>query len=771
MEGDILLRAGLVGPEDLARAQELRARQGGSLGRALESLGAADPLAVVRTLAAGLNLDWTDLTGAPGDGETGRLVPADVARKHLVIPLEVQGRSLRLGMAEPLNYDAIRDVEFLTGMRVVPVVCREQDVLDVLDRLHGAPAKGTASYDLLPDIRPEGSVEAAEPEYEVVDPAKLAKDASLTPIVRLVNMILSEAARAEASDVHAEPQESFLLIRQRVDGILQDVLKVSPGLKDSAVSRLKVISGMDIAERRRPQDGRCRLRMEGRRIDLRVSTLPTQFGEKVVIRLLDSANAQISLEKLGFEPDVLDAFRGLIGRPQGLVLVAGPTGSGKTSTLYAALNALRSPTRNIITVEDPIEYNLPGLNQVQINPRAGLTFAAGLRSILRQDPNVVLLGEIRDAETAEIALDAAQTGHLLLSTLHTNDAAGAVTRLLDLGVEEYLLAASLVGVLAQRLVRRPCPACARESAPRGELVARLGGPARLPDPGRWMAATGCDACRTSGYRGRVAVHELLVITDDLRERIHQRAAELALRAAARGAGMRTMAEDGIGKAARGLTTLEELIRVVPAGELAEAPAAAATAAPPQGGAPFAGAGAADLAGAAAHADPRPAATGGAPRVLVAEDSPTVCAVVKYFLDLEGFTVLLAEDGTSGLDLARRELPDVVVTDVNMPGLNGMDLVRALRDDPATRRMAILMQTSDASVESETRGLDLGADDYIVKPVEPRRLASRVKAALARARGRPSGEAAGAPVAAAPTAAAGTGGDAARAEGFSKEAGA
>jgi len=403
-----------------------------------------------------------------------------------------------------------------------------------------------------------------------------------------------------------------------------------------------------------------------------------------------------------------------------MILVTGPTGSGKTSTLYSALNAIKSPTNSIITLEDPIEFQLPGVNQVQINARAGVTFASGLRSILRQDPNVILVGEIHDQETANIALEAAQTGHLLLSTLNANDAPATITRLFDLGVQPFLIASSLVGIIAQRLLRRPCPSCAVPQSPSAEVVEKLGGRSQLPADGRWVAGQGCEQCGQSGLKGRIAVHEILEINDEARELISIRAAEHAVRKAGRRAGMRTLFEDGIAKAAQGLTTLEEVIRVVALSEprglgsgpgSAEGPAVAVVAD--------------DVAELEQKAGRR--------RVLVVEDNATVMTVVKYFLELEGFEVIVAEDGLAGYEIAVRECPDVIVSDVKMPGMGGLEMVKALRLNSRTANVRVLMLTSLASVESETEGLAAGADDYILKPVEPRRLAARVKALLTRSR--------------------------------------
>jgi type IV pilus assembly protein PilB len=608
---------------------------------------------------------------------------------------------------------------------VVPIVASESVIRSAIERVQGAPLDDAA--DLFGSLSTEAEIEVVADE-DAADPRKLALEGELPQTVRLVTTILVNAVNEGASDIHLEPQESSMQVRYRVDGLLQDVLRIPKSLKDATISRLKIMSGMDISERRKPQDGRSQLKTDGRRIDLRVSTLPTQFGEKIVIRILDGSKAQIGMDKLGIMPDTLEQFQRLLSMPQGMILVTGPTGSGKTSTLYAALNWVKSSTKNIVTIEDPIEYRLPGVNQVQINTRAGLTFASGLRSFLRQDPNVVLVGEIRDQETAKIALEASQTGHLLFSTLHTNDAAATVTRLFDLGIECSLVASSLTGILAQRLVRRMCSACAAEVTPSPEVVDRLGGAARLAAGRAWRAGGGCEICKHTGYKGRVAIHELLEMTGEIRALVARQAPEHAIREAARRGGMRTLAEDGIAKAAEGLTTLDEVARVAPRDDVRAAgpsPRDVDHPRPPR-----------EVLAAPGRTTPvngsTPEADGAPARILVVDDSPTMVHVISYFLQLEGYTVASAGDGEQGLAAVRREPPHLIVSDVDMPRMNGFELVRALRADPLTSEIPILMLTARTSVENETEGLATGADDYVAKPVEPRRLAARVKKLLGRA---------------------------------------
>jgi type IV pilus assembly protein PilB len=411
-----------------------------------------------------------------------------------------------------------------------------------------------------------------------------------------------------------------------------------------------------------------------------------------------------------------------------MILVTGPTGSGKTSTLYSALQSIKSTTNNIITLEDPIELQLPGVNQTQVNIRGGVTFADGLRSILRQDPNVILVGEIRDAETARIALQAAQTGHLLLSTLHTNDAAASVTRLFDLGVQPFMVASSLAGIVAQRLVRRVCTSCAVPQAPTAEVVAKIGASLRLPSDARWTAGRGCERCGNSGMKGRLAIHEILPVDDDVRAMIASHASEQEIKAAARRAGMRTLLEDGIDKAAAGLTTLEEVLRVVSTETAGDAVSEARFADPP---APLAQSPVERETVSHISVPVEGRSDSIRRRVLIVEDSPTIVEVIKYFLTNEGFEVLVASDGRAGLEMALLEQPDVIVSDVNMPSMTGVEMVRALRSDPRGTGVRILMLTSESSIESETEGLAAGADDYILKPVEPRRLAARLRALLGR----------------------------------------
>jgi len=476
-------------------------------------------------------------------------------------------------------------------------------------------------------------------------------------------------------------------------------------VQNKVVSRIKITAHMDISERRKPQDGRTRIIVAGKPYDLRVSTLPTTDGEKVVIRILVQDRAQVALEQLGFDPEVLASFKELLKRPQGMILVTGPTGSGKTSTLYAALNFLRHETTNIVTVEDPVEYKLAGINQVAVSDKSGMTFAAGLRSILRQDPNVVMVGEIRDAETAQIAFQAAQTGHLVLSTLHTNDAPSAVTRLVEMGMPAYLVASSLIAVQAQRLVRRLCQC-------------------KVAQPDGSAKPKGCEECRGSGYRGRIAIYELLKVTPRVRSVVIARGSDDIVRSAARASGMQSMYMDGQAKSARGLTTIEEVLRVVPPDESDDALAAMDSAEEPA-------------------EDPRrparlpetlssEARKARRTRILVVEDEPSMLDVLRDLLMNEGYEVAIAGSGDEARAKLYESMPDLILTDLHMPGMDGLQLLEKVRGDLSTRHIPVVFLSGVGSIDTQIQAFNLGADDYISKPIEDRLLLGRVRRSLFRA---------------------------------------
>jgi len=552
--GEMLVAQGIISPEQLEEALRLqkKADKATRIGRLLVELGYVTELQLADLIADQFRLPSADLTTLEVSPDAVARVPRELAVKHRCLPLLVEGRDLHLITADPTDVQALDAIGFKTGLRVRPVVAAESEVASAIERYYAVSGETTSqvSLDTAALADQLAVVDEADGDAAANSEEELERAAQTGPVIRLVNSIIADAIRAGASDIHVEPQQKGVNLRYRVDGALRHVITMPKRSQAKIVSRVKIVSHMDIAERRKPQDGRTRIVVGGSAYDLRVSTLPTADGEKVVVRILAQDRAKISLEELGFDEESLAFFRDLLRRPQGLILVTGPTGSGKTSTLYAALNYLASETTNIVTIEDPIEYRLAGINQVAVSDRAGLTFATGLRSILRQDPNIVMVGEIRDVETAHIAFQAAQTGHLVLSTLHTNDAPSAVTRLVEMGVPAYLVASSVIAVQAQRLVRRLC-AC-RTALPDGRA-----------EP------VGCEACRHTGYRGRVAVHELLRLTPRVRTALLSHASSDFVRQVARASGMRTMFEDGERKIALGVTTMEEVLRVVPPPEKEE----------------------------------------------------------------------------------------------------------------------------------------------------------------------------------------------------------
>jgi general secretion pathway protein E len=508
-----------------------------------------DPAAVARELG----LPFFRAEELAGKAPVLRNLPLKFLKQARCFPYEANGETIRVAMADPLDFYAVEAMERATGLRVEIAVAEAEIIAAALDA--GAGAEHSLET-IAGEIRTDEFGLIREEEEDVDHLKDLASEA---PVIRLVNLLISRAIELRASDIHLEPFEKDFRVRYRIDGILYDFESPPKRLQSAITSRVKIMSKLNIAERRLPQDGRMKMRVGDKEIDFRVATIPTLFGESVVLRILDRSGIFFSLEHLGFPPDTLGEFEGMIRKPYGIILVTGPTGSGKTTTLYGALEKINSPEKKIITIEDPIEYQLHGVNQIQVKPQIGLTFANGLRSIVRQDPDIIMVGEIRDAETAEIAIQAALTGHLVFSTLHTNDAPGAITRLLEMGVEDYLLASSLLGVLAQRLVRVICPACKERYLPEEQVLAEIG---LTGDRGKpFFRGRGCEACAQTGYRGRVGIFEWLPMGEEVRKITLQRADAGAIRERAVALGMRTLREDGWQKVRQGHTTIEEVVRV------------------------------------------------------------------------------------------------------------------------------------------------------------------------------------------------------------------
>ncbi|HVE99328.1 MAG TPA: ATPase, T2SS/T4P/T4SS family [Mycobacteriales bacterium] len=751
--GELLVAAGVIEPDQLRELLAEQSRQPdvphSRIGEMLVSRGLATERDIARGLAKALNLESSDLTNAEVAPHVARLLPRSVAERSLVLPISLDDDVLIVAMHDPTDIVALDDVRIYTKVRTIRVVVATPTAIRVhLNRVWSlGESAEIVSLGGADDDYDDGTAED--------DTAGSMDDA---PVVRLVHEILSDAARASASDIHLQPDRAGLRIRYRVDGLLRDVMNVPRSSMSALTSRIKIVSGLDIAERRRGQDGRTRLEVDGRQIDARVSTLPTMHGEKVVIRLLNRTEGVVPLNLIGLEEDQLEIFLETLVAPQGLIVVTGPTGSGKTSTLYSAVTQVRTPDRNLVSLEDPVEVQLPGVSQVQVRERAGMTFASGLRSILRQDPDVILVGEVRDQETAELALRASLTGHLVLTTLHTNDAASAVTRLVDMGVDTYLIASSMALVVAQRLVRIPCGHCSSEYRPSPRTLELLGLTSEdvLGSPLR--RGSGCDACGATGYLGRTAIFELLPVDARMRAVLTASPTEAAIRAAARAAGAGSLRAHGIAKALCGETTLEEVLRVtqVDAGSISRCGpcrrvvdnamtycpwcseptdrhvcttcsarlevdwrhcpwcrAAIATPAPPPPVMP-------------AASPARPARA----RILVVDDDPAVTAAVSAALNAVG-DVVTAATAEQALRACSIDDLDAVVLDLHLPDLSGVETTRLLRNDPRTNLLPLVLMTSSADAALLAEARRAGVDDVIAKPVDPVDLGLRVTTLLAR----------------------------------------
>src|SRR5882724_5848039 len=644
-------------------------------------------------------------------------VPEQVARRYQILPLRATDSYLEVATANPFDLDAEKALAFATAREIRMFLLAPSKIAERLDELY-RPEKAVDK--LLEGMETSTSLEHLQdmaPDELVASEA----EASQRPVVRLVDLIISEGILARASDIHIEPEEGGVAVRYRIDGVLRQVMKIPRQAGLPLISRIKIMSSLDIADRLRPQDGRARVAVNGQPIDLRVSTLPAQLGEKVVIRILDS---------LGLNPGEAEAIKRLLENHEGILLVTGPTGSGKTTTLYSAINQIKGEGINIVTVEDPVEYRMQGIVQVQVQEKAGLTFAAALRSILRQDPNVVLIGEIRDKETAQIAVQASLTGHLVLSTLHTNDAANAVTRLVDIGVEAYKIAAALRGVMAQRLMRKLCPTCKEvwmETPP--ERLRKW-----IPKGTPLYRAAGCPDCAMTGYRGRFSILEILTMTPELERLIAAGEAANRIAEAAQRGGMKSLWDSGLAHVLRGESTLEELTRVVDIPAEPEAPVRPPAAVPVTRERASPVSTIFDLL--EEHAPPaRASGAHGQPasKVLLVDDEDSLRKVMRDLLERDGYIVTEARDGVQALDQVDRVGPDIIVLDLNLPGLDGYGVLSHLRSRPATANIPVIVLTAKGDEDNEVRVFELGADDFLTKPFRARALSARLEAVLGRRR--------------------------------------
>jgi type IV pilus assembly protein PilB len=706
--GEVLVTGGVLTEAQLDEALRAQKEDAGGrrrrLGEVITALGLADEVQIARALSDQLGLPFVDLGSLPIADETLGVLPRNVAVRHMAVPITIAHDVLTVALADPTNVLALDDIRLATKLSSVrTAVATASDLQEAVNRYYGGagPSGGVAdTFGALQDV----DLEATEDKDEELEQVGDVDDA---PVVRLVNAIMGEALHSRASDIHIEPQERDVHVRFRIDGLLREITIVPKPIQGPLISRIKILSGMDISERRKPQDGRGRIRLDRQEADTRVSSMPTMHGETVVIRLLrKEADKAKTIAEIGLADHDRVAFERALAEPQGLVLITGPTGSGKTSSLYAGLATVIRPDINVVTLEDPVEYQMAGVNQVQINERVGLTFAGGLRTILRQDPDIVMVGEIRDPETASIAMQASMTGHLVLSTLHTNDAPAAVSRLIDMGVEPFLITSSLTLVVGQRLARVPCEKCSEpvEASPR--TLELLGLEPEEVEHAELRMGPGCGFCSQTGYKGRLGLFEVARITRTMRELIVARASESAMREEAVAGGMRSMRSDGLAKALAGRTTLEEVLRVTPpdpdrakrAGQRqATAPTASAVKVPP--------------------------------KVLVLDDDRSVAEVAAAML-VDGYEVLAASEVAEGLRMVESEHPDVVVLNLELPGVDAVELLAALRagagDEPA-----VLVAADPEDRHARDRALAAGAAGFVAKPFVEAELRAEVAAALER----------------------------------------
>ncbi|MEO6027365.1 MAG: ATPase, T2SS/T4P/T4SS family [Candidatus Binatia bacterium] len=749
-----LARQGRVSAEDVTRVETLLEAEGAILHDVLEREGIIGQKDLALMLAETLRLRIVDLTTYPLDANVTRELKENIAARYEVVPISIDERTIEVVTANPLDLEGLKAVEFATGKRVQPVVATHVEVKDALKHTY----RLQESLEQFLQLVPAGeSLVVNELNDEGGDLRTIAADAELPPVIKLADKMLIEGIKSRASDIHVEPETDSVLVRYRVDGILEEAFRFPKWIQNPLVARLKVMAKLDITERRLPQDGRIQVRYSDKSVDMRVSSLPAQHGEKITLRILDASQGVKILDRLGLSPNDLKLLRDAAKKPQGMILITGPTGSGKTTTLYALLREIFSPKTNIVTIENPIEYQLKGINQVEVNEKQGLTFGGVLRSVLRQDPDVILLGEIRDKETAQIAFQAATTGHLVLSTVHTNDAAGAVTRLIDLGLEPYAIASAMNLVVAQRLVRQLCPTCSKPTELDPEMQRQLHAD---PVGATFKENVGCAQCRHTGYRSRLGVYEMLPMTTAMAKLVEAGAGESMVRQQARSEGLHTLLEDAVDKLRTGLTTVEELQRVVQIGDSAgtQCPGCKKEIAEDYSVCPHCSktlrstcSGCAKplnpewvrcpYCGSAATVDETPAAaeTPASRRsfkALVVDDTSTIRDVVQHTLEHSdlGLTVLTAEDGPTALEIASRERPDIVILDISMPGMDGFEVCRRLRSEMRTAFVPVLMLTAHDSEDDVARGFGVGADDYMVKPFRREGLITRVKRILERTYG-------------------------------------
>ncbi len=696
---EALLREHVISPEQVQEAQEKQLGAKKPLLTLLLEMHSVTEQNLMTAASHVFNMPVCDLDKEFIDAEALKLIPYETAKQYSIIPLRVEADALVIAMSDPEDSLVIDQMRAVSGKQVTSVLAIESQIVKAIEKAYHAD---DVVYDLLKNTQTCGDLSIDQDAAfgrQAVD-VSASRDIH-SPAVKLAHMIIHDAIKNRASDIHIEPKENEVLVRYRIDGELRQIMTLPAITYASLIGRIKIMGGIDISENRKPQDGRVRIVLDKRKIDIRISTLPTVFGERVELRVLDPQEAKIVLDRIGLETQELGMFTDAIHRPKGMVLVTGPTGAGKNSTIYAALNVLKDGKRNIITLEDPVEYLMDGINQIQVNPAIDLTFAAGLRSILRQDPDIISVGEIRDEETAEIAFKSAMTGHLVFSTLHTINAVATLSRLMNMGLQPYMLSSALLLIVAQRLVRCICPLCKEEYRPDEKTVQLFLEYFDNSTLRKTYRGRGCASCNFSGYFGRIAIFELLPITMEIRRIIDSGFSEEAVFQQARNHGLRTLAEAGIAKVSQGITTLEEVARV------------------------------AELIPMGTNTGESPGIQRKGTHILVADDDESIHKLLGAYLEHAGFQVSHARDGEELIALVMSEKPDMVITDVTMPKKTGLEATQQLRSNLSTAGIPILMLTAREDKASELAGLHAGVDDYMTKPFDYEKLLARVQMLLRR----------------------------------------
>lgn len=752
--GEILLSRGYIDESALTTALA-RQKEGEKrlIGIILVDLGLVDHEQITESLAQQWGIPYVDPTRARVDPNLLEKLPRSVVERKKILPLERLSTGLvRAAMVNPRDINAIQDIEYLLRASLTPVVSSERKLYAAIDRHYNIEKQAHKMLEGLDEDMRAPLISPISLELDQVSIIGHLKGSGASGYIDLLNFLLVNAIERRASDIHFESQSENIRVRFRIDGMLREVLSLPKWSGPPLFSRIKVVGNLDL-DGVRPQDGKTSARLGPRSVDLRIATIPSQFGEKVVIRILDPSLLEIDLGELGWQPESLRSYYRLVSQPQGMVLCVGPTGSGKSTTMYSTIHRLRTETTSIITVEDPIEYSVKGISQIQVNPKAGLTFDKAVRSLLRQDPNVIVIGEIRDANTAEVAFEAAATGHLVLSSVHTTQAVSTITRIRELGVPPYLLGSMLNGIVAQRLVRRVCPECSILAEPEEEDWVRLGVEPRALTGNVRRVGPGCPNCRYVGYAGRIGVFEVMAISETIRQLLIDGASQLELWRQARKEGLISLFEDALAKVGQGITTLEEVARVVPPDPWQDAPSDNGQAAEPVVQDIITGGGEGETMGGQEAGEPGSQRTPGhvsqpvagtrtegpaievpqtPPTILIADDADEILKLVTLTLEDE-YHVVQARDGVEVMEKTAQRAPDLYVLDVMMPRMSGFEVCEALKERPETAQIPVLFLSARGEAPHIKKGFHVGADDYLAKPFDPEELQLRVRALLRRSR--------------------------------------